>query len=126
MSRSRKSTKPISPRAHSAIDYAFLAGNLVAPTLLGMSGKARGVFAAFGVIQGTLNALTVQPLAAEKVIPFALHGRIEKASAPIYFGVPLLAGLGRESRARNYWLVLGAALVTVYNLTDWGAKRTGR
>ncbi len=24
-----------------------------------------------------------------------------------------------------FWLVVGAALITVYNLTDWDAKRTG-
>ena len=118
--------KPISPRLHSAIDHGFAAGNLLLPSLLGLSGRARGLFAAFGVTQGTLNAITVQPFAVDHVVPFRIHGLIEKGSAPIYFGAPLLLGLQREPRARAFWLAVGAALVVVYNLTDWDATRTDR
>lgn len=122
----RRPTKPISPRLHSVIDYGFAAGNLLLPSALGLSSRARVLFAAFGMTQGTLNALTVQPYAVAKEVPFKAHGVIERSSAPVYFGVPLLIGVAREGRARAYWLLLGAALVTVYNLTDWNAKRTGR
>ena len=112
-------TKPISRPLHSLIDYGFTVGNLALPSLLGMSGRARGLFASFGVVQGTLNALTVQPYAVDRVVPFGLHGAIEKNSAPLYFGLPLLLGIAREPKARAFWLAVGAALVTVYNLTDW-------
>jgi hypothetical protein len=118
--------KPISPRLHSLIDYGFAAGNLLLPTLLRTSGKSRALFAAFGLTQGTLNAITVQPIAVDQVVPFRIHGLIEKNSAPIYFGVPLLLGLHREPKARAFWLTVGAALVTVYNLTDWDARHTNR
>lgn len=116
--------KVISPRLHSVIDYGFAAGNLLLPSVLGTSSKARALFAAFGLTQGTLNALTVQPLAVDKVVPFRIHGLIEKNSAPVYFGLPLLLGLHREPKARALWLTVGAALITVYNLTDWDARRT--
>lgn len=118
--------KPISPRLHSVIDYVFAAGNLTLPTLLRTSGRSRALFAAFGLTQGALNALTVQPFAVDQVVPFRIHGLIEKNSAPIYFGVPLLLGLHRDPRARTLWLTVGAALITVYNLTDWDARRTNR
>ena len=116
--------KPITPRMHSVIDYGFAAGNLLLPSLLGSSGKARALFAAFGLTQGALNALTVQPFALDQVVPFRAHGLIEKNSAPIYFGVPLLLGIHRETTARALWLTIGAALITVYNLTDWDARHT--
>lgn len=122
----KKSSGPLSPRAHSLIDYGFAAGNLLLPTMLRLRPAVVGVFAAFGVIQGTLNALTAQPYAVAKVVPFALHGSIEKASAPVYLLAPLLAGAGRHPRSRAYWLGLGAVLVAVYNLTDWSAKKTDR
>lgn len=61
-----------------------------------------------------------------RLVPFALHGFLEKSSAPISFGLPPALGLLRDPRARTYWLLLGAALVTVYNLTDWEATRTDR
>ena len=116
--------KPISPRVHSVIDYGFAAGNLLAPSALRLSGRARLLLAGFGVTQGALNALTVQPYAIAKQMPFKLHGVLERNSAPLYFGLPPLLGLAREPRARTYWLVLGAVLIAVYNLTDWDARPT--
>lgn len=121
-----RSSKPISPRLHSLIDYGFAAGDLILPSLLGTSGRAKALFATFGLVQGTLNALTVQPYSVASEVPFKLHGLIERSSAPIYFGLPVLLGLHREPKARALWLGVGAALVIVYNLTDWDAKRTDR
>ena len=126
MSRTTVLPKPISPRLHALIDYGFLAGNLTLPSLVGASGKARAVFAAFGLVQGALNAFTVQPYAIAAEVPFRLHGTIERNSAPVYLGLPLLLGLHREPRARTLWLGVGAALVTVYNLTDWEAPSPTR
>ncbi|MCJ1688640.1 hypothetical protein [Rathayibacter sp. VKM Ac-2927] len=125
-SKRSKRNRPLTPRLHSLIDYGFAAGNLSLPGALKLPPAVTGVFAAFGVIQGTLNALTTQPYAAKKVVPFALHGAIEKSSAPLFVLAPLLAGAARDKRSRIYWLATGAALVTVYNLTDWDARRPAR
>lgn len=124
--RSSTPGKPISPRVHSLIDYGFTLSNLTLPKLLKLPKPVTGVFAAFGLIQGTLNALTTQPYAAKKVVPFTLHGTIEKSSTPLFVLAPLIAGAARDSRSRLFWLAAGAALVTVYNLTDWDAKNTDR
>lgn len=126
MSKKSSPAKPIGPRLHSIIDYGFAAGNLVLPGLLKLRPAVIGVFAAFGIIQGTLNTLTSQPYAVQKVVPFKLHGAIEKSSAPLYVLAPLVAGAARDRRERLYWLGLGAVLVLVYNLTDWDAKKTDR
>ena len=126
MSRTTALPKPISPRLHSLIDYGFMAGNLVLPTVVGASGRARAVFAGFGVIQGALNAFTVQPYAIAAEVPFRLHGLIERNSAPVYFGLPPLLGLHREPKARALWLGVGAALIAVYALTDWDAPSPTR
>lgn len=113
--------KPITPRVHGLLDYGLLATNLVAPKLLGLPPRVRAVFAAFGLIQGGLNAVTAQPLAVKKVVPFATHGLIEKSSTPLYVVAPLVAGAARDPKSRAYWIAVGAALVAVYNLTDWKA-----
>ncbi|MGC5170808.1 hypothetical protein ACPW96_09550 [Micromonospora sp. DT81.3] len=118
--------KPITPRMHGIIDYGLAAGNLVLPGLLKLRPSLIGVFAAFGVIQGALNSVTTQPLAVQKVVPFKVHGTIDKSSVPLYLLAPLAAGVVRDKRGRWYWLGLGAALITVYNLTDWNAKKTDR
>lgn len=62
----------------------------------------------------------------DQVVPFRVHGLVEKCSAPIYFGVPLLLGVHKEPRARTFWLALIAALIAVHDLTDWEATRTER
>ena len=118
--------KPISPRLHSIIDYGFLAGNLVLPRMIGASTATCRLFAGFGLVQGTLNALTVQPFAVKKVVPFPVHGLVEKSSLPVYLLAPLVAKVHRDPRGRAYWIALGVILVAVYNLTDWSATRPGR
>lgn len=82
--------KPISPEAHGAIDYGFLAMNLSAPTLFGLTGAARTLPYLFGGVQGILNALTDQPLAVKRLVPFRTHGTIELASGPLFVALPWL------------------------------------
>jgi hypothetical protein len=118
--------KPISPQLHGLLDYGLAAANSVVPGLLHMSTKARGMFRTFSVIQGGLNAITDQPYAAQKIVPFPLHGMIDKASAPAFLLAPFVAGVFRERRARNWWMFVGATLVVVYNLTDWSEPKPGK
>ena len=117
--------KPISPKAHGAIDYGFLAANLLAPSVLGLEGAARALSYFFGGIQGGLNAFTNQPLALKRVVPFRAHGTVELSSGPLFVLLPWLTGALKDPKARNYFLALGAVLVTVYNLTDWEAHPDG-
>jgi hypothetical protein len=114
--------KPISPRLHGLLDYGVAATDLLLPSALRMSGRARAVFAAFGLAQGGVNALTAQPYAIDAKVSFRTHGRIDLASMPVVLGLPPLLGLHREPRARTLWLALGAGLVVVYALTDWDAR----
>ena len=113
--------QPIKRTAHGAIDYGFLALNAAGPTLLGLDPKARKLFAGFGVMQGAINVLTDQPLAARKLIPFRTHGILEAASGPAFIALPWLSGAVEEPRAKAYWLGALALLGTVYALTDWEA-----
>ena len=119
-------SKPISPELHGILDYGLTAANAVVPGMLGMSARARTLFRTVAVIQGGLNAVTDQPYAAQKIVPFPLHGMIDKASAPLYLLAPFLAGVFRERRARNWWILVGVTLVTVYNLTDWSERKPGK
>jgi hypothetical protein len=121
MARTRSRTKPISPAQHGLLDYGLAAAHLVVPRLLGTSGRARAVFAAFGLAVGAVDALTVQPYALRPVLPFEVHRRIDLASAPAFLAVPLITGVAKEPRARTWWLVASAVLLTTYALTDWSA-----
>ena len=119
-------TRPISPRLHGLLDYGFLGVLLSAPTLLGLARPVRAVFALFGLAQSGLNAVTDQPYAVRRAVPFKLHGQIEKYSTPLYVVGPGLVGAWRDRRALAFQILAGATLVTVYNLTDWDARNTDR
>lgn len=124
MKKQKKTPKPIDPRLHGLIDYGFAATNLLVPKLLRMPKRNRRLFAAFGLIQGGLNAVTAQPNALVPDVPFAVHGKIEKVSTPIFVVAPLLLRTHKSPKGMLYWLLTGVALVAVYNLTDWDAQKT--
>jgi hypothetical protein len=111
--------KPISPKLHGAIDYGFLGLNLAAPSLLGLKGPARMLPYLIGGVQGGLNAVTDQPYAARRAVPFPVHGAIEKWSAPAYVLLPVVTGALKQPRARAYFGGLLGVLATVWPLTDW-------
>ena len=121
-----RSSKPISPRLHGLLDYGVATADLTLPSLLRMSGRARAVFAVFGLVQGGVNSLTAQPYALDPLVPLATHRRIDLAAVPVVLGLPPLLGLHREPRARAYWLVLTGSLVAVYLLTDWDTAPKAR
>lgn len=114
--------KPIGPTLHGALDYGFLASMLAVPKLLRLPRRARVVAAAFGAAQGGLNAVTDHPLAVRHLVPFRLHGSVDRAGLPVVIGLPLLTGLLRDRRALAFFLGSGIALGAVYALTDWDAQ----
>jgi hypothetical protein len=68
---------PIGPRLHGAIDYGFVALQALAPTLFNLRGSAKTLCYAFAGNQAVLNALTNQPYAVKKLVPFRVHGQLE-------------------------------------------------
>ncbi|UNX55012.1 hypothetical protein MF406_01610 [Georgenia sp. TF02-10] len=118
--------KPLSPGGHGATDYAMALTLLAAPRLLRMSKRARRVFGMLGATQGTVNALTVQPLAVKPVIPFRTHRVIDLASSPVFALLPVLTGVAKQRRARGLWLAMTVGLAVEYVLTDWDAKPARR
>ena len=61
--------KPIGPTAHRVIDYAFATLNTLAPTLFGLTDRAKANCCSFAATQGTLNAVTDTFLPATRPLP---------------------------------------------------------
>lgn len=113
--------QPIKVTGHSLIDYGFFAVATVGPTALGLEGPARLIPLAFGATQGTLNALTDQPYAVKRLVPFKLHGRLESLAVPGLAVAVVASGALDQRRAKPFFGALLGALATVYTLTDWDA-----
>lgn len=111
--------RPIGPRLHGLVDYALLGLWAGVPRLLKLPPRVQAVFGAMGLAQAGLNAVTDQPYALHRLVPFRVHGEIEKYSGPLYILLPLAAGAWRDRRSRAFFLGFGAVLVTNFNLTNW-------
>ncbi|HEX8323342.1 MAG TPA: hypothetical protein VF595_05455 [Tepidisphaeraceae bacterium] len=114
---------PIKRRAHGAMDYGLVAAQFVLPSLLNLKGPARTLSYLFAGTQLAVNAMTDQPLAAKKALPFKTHGTLDAATAPLLLTLPLLTGAIRERKAGAYFFGVFGALAATYVLTDWNAPR---
>ena len=108
--------KPVTPALHGLVDYGFGIVNLAVPALLGLTGSARVVPAAWAVTKGTLNALTDQRYAVRRVVPFAMPGPLESAGLPTLAVTTVASGALKQPRARRFFAVLFADLVTNYKV----------
>jgi hypothetical protein len=114
--------KPIGPAAHGVIDYAFVAVQLLAPSLFDLRGPARSITLLLGTLQGVVNALTDHPLAVRRLIPFKTHGQLELPFVPGLILLPWVTGAFRQANARGYFAGFFLVALTNYVLTDYRAK----
>jgi hypothetical protein len=106
-----------SPTFHGYLDYVTVVLFLLAPTLFGLTGMA-GTFAyALAAIHLTMTLVTNFPLGAAKVIPFAIHGWVERVVGPILILLPF--ALGFDAAARIFYVVIGGVIILVGLVTDY-------
>jgi hypothetical protein len=109
--------KITSPTFHGYLDYVTVVLFLVAPTLVGLTGMAATFAYALAAIHLTMTLLTDFPLGAAKVIPFAIHGWVERVVGPILILLPFV--LGFDAAARIFYVVIGGVIILVRLVTDY-------
>ena len=80
--------KPFGPKEHCTIDYGFVATLFAAPSLFRLKGGARTLWYLFGGAAGVLTALTNQPFAWRRVVPFHVHGEVDTPFVPTLLLLP--------------------------------------
>ena len=115
------SRKIFGPKAHCAIDYGFVATLALAPSLFQLTGTARSLCYLFGSAAGVLTALTDQPLALRRVVPFRVHGQVDTPFVPTLLVLPWATGALKQRNARLFFFSFFAAVLTNYLLTDYDA-----
>jgi len=112
--------KPIiNPLIHGYLDYVTVAVFLLAPSLLGLSGLAGMLAYALAVIHLAMTLATDFPLGVVKLVPFRMHGWVERVVGPALLLAPFLVGF--EGAARAFYFLLGATIIVVGLLTDYEA-----
>jgi hypothetical protein len=113
--------KPIiNPLIHGYLDYFTVAVFLLAPSLLGLDGLAGTLAYALAVIHLAMTLVTDFPLSVSKLVPFRLHGWVERIVGPVLLLLPFI--LGFEGVARIFYFVMGVTIIAVGLLTDYEAS----
>ncbi|UOG77308.1 hypothetical protein MTX78_23465 (plasmid) [Hymenobacter tibetensis] len=113
---------PIGPRLHGAIDYGFIILQALAPSLFKLHGPAKTLCYVFACNQALLNSLTDQPYALKKVVPFRVHGQLERPMLPALLVAPYITGALKQRNARRFFVGFFALALTNYLLTDYKAQ----
>ena len=109
--------KILTPTQHGYLDYVTVVLFLAAPSVLGLTGMA-GVFAyLLAGIQLMMTLLTDFPLGVYKLVPFPMHGWVERIVGPVLIIVPFVFSFA--DAATTFYIVIGVVIIIVGMLTDY-------
>jgi hypothetical protein len=111
--------KIISPNIHGYLDFVTVAIFLLAPTLFGLSGLPAMLAYALAAIHLAVTLATDFPFGVVKLIPFTLHGWIERLVGPLLIVIPFVIGFANDAAARNFYIFIGIIIIIVGLLTDY-------
>lgn len=116
--------KILTPTLHGYLDYVTVVLFLAAPFVLGLTGMA-GIFAyVLAVIHLAMTLLTDFPLGVYKLVPFSLHGWIERGVGPMLVVVPYIFGF--TDTGTMFYVAIGIVLIIVGLLTDYQAVESAK
>lgn len=114
--------KVISPRIHGYLDFLTVILFLVAPTLLNLSQVPAMLAYSLAVVHLIVTLASDFPFGVIKLIPFPVHGWIERIVGPSLIAVPFILGFANEEIARNFYIAAGLVIIAVGVLTDYQSK----
>jgi len=114
------SKKPINPKLHGIIDYAFSAFLIAVPAILFINKNAKTTYREIGLSFAAMNALTDTPVGLP-LIPMKDH---QKADGSFLTGLALMTmskPVRKDKRALRFHLSFLTFAVLNYILTDYDA-----
>ncbi len=109
--------KKLSSSQHGYLDYVTVVIFLAAPSLIGLSGLAGTISYALAGIHLAMTLVTDFPLGVVKLVPFTIHGWVERVVGPVLILLPF--ALGFEAQARSFYVFMGIIIIIVGLLTDY-------
>ncbi len=111
--------KVISPRTHGYLDFLTVIIFLLAPTLLGLSQLPAMLAYSLAAVHLMVTLASDFPFGVFKLIPFTIHGWIERLVGPSLIALPFILGFADEETARNFYIVVGLIIIVIGMLTDY-------
>jgi hypothetical protein len=109
----------ISLHVHGYLDYVTVVVFLLAPTLIGLTGFPAQLAYALAGIHLVMTLVTDFPLGVVKLIPFTIHGWIERVVGPLLVLVSFIPEFAGNTAAQVFYLVIGVVIILVGLLTDY-------
>ncbi len=119
--------KIISPRTHGYLDFLTVILFLLAPALLGLSQVPALLAYGLAVVHLLVTLASDFPLGVVKIIPFTVHGWIERLVGPSLIAAPFILNFADEEIARNFYIAMGLVIIVIGMLTDYqGAAKDNK
>ncbi|MGH8559126.1 MAG: hypothetical protein ACRESZ_17065 [Methylococcales bacterium] len=115
----------ISTQNHGYLDFVTVFIFLVAPSILGLTSTAAVLAYLLTAVHLVMTLATDFPFGVVKIIPFAIHGWVERIVGPILVVIPFIIGFSDQPAARNFYIAIGFVIIIVGFLTDYTAKDSG-
>jgi hypothetical protein len=109
----------LSRLTHGYLDYLTVVIFLLAPSLLGLSGLPAMIAYGLAFIHLALTLATDFPSSMFKIIPFKLHGWLERVVGPLLIVLPFVLGFSSDTVARNFYIGIGIVIIAVGILTNY-------
>lgn len=118
--------KVVSPRIHGYFDFLTVVIFLLAPTLLGLSELPAMLAYALAGVHLIVTLASDFPFGIIKIIPFTIHGWIERLVGPSLIALPFILGFADEEAARNFYVAMGLIVIVLGLLTDYKGVERGQ
>lgn len=114
--------KLISPRMHGYLDFLTVILFLLAPSLFELNQLPALLSYSLAVVHLIVTLASDFPFGIVKIIPFPIHGWIERIVGPTLVAVPFILGFSADEMARNFYIAAGVVIIAVGLLTDYQSK----
>ena len=111
--------KIISPFIHGFLDYFTVALFAIAPIVLSFAELPKLICFALAAVHLVTTLLTAFPLGVAALIPFPIHGWMERVIGPVLVALPFV--LGFAGLAVWFFVAAGVTIVLVALVTDYHA-----
>jgi hypothetical protein len=108
--------KRISPTQHGYLDYLTVVLFLFGP-IIGLTGLPATLAFVLAGVHLAMTLSTDFSYGAIKLIPYRIHGWVERVVGPIVILLPFIFNF--ESTARGFYILVGIVIILVGLITDY-------
>lgn len=112
----------LTTRNHGYLDFVTVLIFLGAPSFFGFTSVPATLAYLLAAVHLAMTLATDFPFGVVRMIPFPIHGWVERIVGPLLILIPFIPGFSDASAARYFYIAIGVVIIAVGLLTDYNAK----